>query len=199
MTTIRSFIAIELSAKARMALDDLQNRLKTIVPPNSMRWTAPHNVHLTLHFLGDVASDDIERITTGLSAITSRYSPFSVTLSHLGCFPNTRRPRIVWVGLSGDTDSLVALHHDLGPRLKAAIGFRPDSRPYSPHLTIGRVKKGIPARHLSQLGQVFKQEQLNVGQLTTLKVTEISLIKSELRPTGAIYTKLSRAELKDGR
>jgi 2'-5' RNA ligase len=198
MTTIRSFIAVELSTKARMALTDLQNRLKTVVPPNSMRWTAPQNVHLTLHFLGDVGSDDIEKITAGLSAITSLYSPFSVTLSYLGCFPNTRRPRIVWVGLAGDTASLVALHHDLGSRLKAAIGFRPDSRPYSPHLTIGRVKKGIPARHLSQLGQVLKQEQPNVGQLATLKVTEISLIKSELKPTGAIYTQLSRAELKGG-
>lgn len=198
MTTIRSFIAVELSATARTALLDLQNRLKTIVPPNSMRWTAPPNIHLTLHFLGDVASQDIEKISAGLNAVTSGYLPFSVTLSHLGCFPNIRRPRIVWVGLSGDTDSLVALQHDLGPKLQAATGFRPDARPYSPHLTIGRVKKGIPARRLSQLGQVLKPEQDNVGQLATLRVTEISLIKSELKSTGAIYTRLSRAELKDG-
>ncbi len=195
MTTIRSFIAIDLSTEARAALSNLQNRLKSIVPPKSVRWTAPQNIHLTLHFLGDMATNDIAKVSDALGATASACQPFSLTLGRLGCFPNMRRPRIVWVGISGDTPALVTLHQDLGKGLKTAIGFNPEPRPYSPHLTIGRVAKGIRPRHLPQLSQALTQEQANIGQLVNLAVTKISLIKSELKPTGAIYTQLSWGEL----
>jgi 2'-5' RNA ligase len=194
MMTIRSFIAIELSTEARTALTELQNRLKGIVPSNTVRWAAPQNVHLTLHFWGDVAVPDIEKITNALDAAAVVSQPFSLTLGGLGCFPNLRRPRIVWVGILGDTPALGELRRDLGEKLKV-IDFTPETRPYSPHLTIGRVKKRIPARHLSQLGEMLEREQANVGQLADLRVTEISLIKSELKPTGPVYTQLSRSEL----
>ena len=195
MTSIRTFIAIELSTEARTALTDLQNRLKTIVPPRSVRWTVPQNIHLTLHFLGDVDTNDVEKISAVLDEATLAGPPFSLTLERLGCFPNISRPRIVWVGISGETETLLVLHLDLGKRLQAAIGFSPDSRPYSPHLTIGRTKKGLPARHLKQLSQALQQEQGNIGHLAPLPVTEIRLIKSELKPTGPVYTPLSRASL----
>jgi 2'-5' RNA ligase len=197
MTTIRSFIAIELSDEVRTVLTDLQSRLKAIVPPNTVRWTAPQNVHLTLHFLGHMAADDVSKVTNVLPVVTSSVSPFSLTLQGLGCFPNPRRPSIVWVGISGEIETLVKLYHELGEMLKQSIGFEPEKRPYSPHLTIGRVKKGIPPRRLNQLRQALEQEQANVGQLTALKVTEISLIKSELTPTGPIYTPLARGLLKN--
>ena len=195
MTTIRSFIAIELSDQARAGLTDLQNQLKTIVPPNTVRWTAPQNVHLTLHFLGNVTASDIDEVAHALQTVTSHAPPFALRLEGLGCFPNTRRPRIVWVGVSGETETLDRLYHDLGKKLKQGIGFEPDKRPYSPHLTIGRVKKGVPPRRLSQLGQAIEQEQTNVGQLAALEVAEIGLIKSELTPTGSIYTSLARGLL----
>jgi 2'-5' RNA ligase len=197
MTTIRSFIAIELSDEARAGLTDLQNQLKAIVPPNTVRWTAPQNIHLTLHFLGNVAVDDVSQVTNVLPVVTSSVSSFSLMLQGLGCFPNTRRPRIVWVGISGETETLIRLYHNLGEKLNQSIGFEPEKRPYSPHLTIGRVKKGIPPRRLSQLGQVLEQEQANVGQLAALHVAEISLIRSELTPTGPIYTPLARGLLKN--
>jgi 2'-5' RNA ligase len=195
MTTIRAFIAIELSDAARAAITDLQNRLKTVVPPRAVRWTAPQNIHLTLHFLGNITTGEVEKVTAALDAATTTGHPFSLDLSGLGCFPNSRRPRIVWVGVLGKTASLVALHRDLGDRLNKAIDFSPESRPYSPHLTIGRVKKGVRPRHLRQLGPVLEQEQARVGQLARLKVDEISLIKSELKPTGPVYTKLSEGLL----
>ncbi len=195
MTTIRTFIAIELSDEARAALTDLQNRLKTVVPPRSVRWAASQNIHLTLHFLGDVEQDTVEKLSAAVYNATLASHPFTLTVERLGCFPNIRRPRIVWVGVSGETEPLVALHRNLGNRLKEASDFSPESRPYSPHLTIGRTKKGLPSRHLSQLSQVLQQEQAKVGRLVQLKVREVGLIKSELSPTGPVYSLLSRGKL----
>ena len=194
MTTIRSFIAIELSVEALAALADLQNRLKIIVPPHSVRWTRPASIHLTLHFLGDVAVDDITKISELVQASATACPPFILTLNGLGCFPNTRRPRIIWAGVLGETNSLGRLHQDLGQKLKT-VGFTLDTRPYSPHLTLGRVKEGIHQTQLSQLGQALEQAQPQVEQLATLHITEISLMQSQLKPAGPVYTQLAAAAL----
>jgi 2'-5' RNA ligase len=194
MTSIRSFIAIELSNEARAALADLQSRLKKVTPAQVVRWTAPESIHLTLHFLGDIAPETVPQITSLMEQTAAAHPPFTLTLGDLGCFPNTRRPRIVWAGVFGQTDILVQLHGELGEKLKT-LGFTLDARPYSPHLTLGRVKDGIPQRQLAQLGQTLEQNQPTVGQLATLPVSEISLMKSDLKPAGAVYTCLALARL----
>jgi 2'-5' RNA ligase len=197
MTPVRSFIAIELSDEARTILADLQNRFKRIAPANVVRWAAPENIHLTLHFLGEVAEADIKKIEETLEAAAATCPTFSLTLADFGCFPNMRRPRIVWVGTQGDRPALENLQRQLGEKLAAAIGFKPDARPYSPHLTLGRVRDGLPSKQLAQLGQLLEQEQA-VGRLVELPVTEICLMKSELKSTGPIYTKLYSQKLKSG-
>ena len=196
MTTIRSFIAIELSDEARTKITQLQSRLKSVARPNTVRWTVPQNIHLTLHFLGDVAVDDLEEVARAVGSAATSCPAFLLNLSNLGCFPNTRRPRIVWVGVTGETDTLATLYQTLGEQLHRRIGFQPESRPYAPHLTIGRVKQGVPQRRLSQLGQVLDQEISQVGQLVELPVIEIQLIQSDLKPGGPIYTPLARGKLK---
>ena len=193
MTTIRSFIAIELSDEARSVLTDLQNRLKAVVPPKTVRWTAPDNIHLTLHFLGDVALNDVEQVGDIVRVVGSNCQPFTLTLTGLGCFPNSRRPRILWAGIGGKTKPLLALHRNLSEQLNM-IGFIPEARAYSPHLTIGRVRNGVPRRHLTQLGEMLDQEKLVIGELVALKVNQISLIKSELKPAGAVYTSLTHGK-----
>jgi 2'-5' RNA ligase len=194
MTTIRSFVAIELSDEARAALTDLQNRLKSIAPAHTVRWTAPESIHLTLHFLGDVAASEVEKISELVQQAASAYPPFSLILRGLGCFPNTRRPRIIWAGVTCQTETLLHLHRALGEKLKA-IDFTPDARPFAPHLTLGRVKDGVPPRQLTQLGQVLQETREQVGQLASLHVAEISLMQSELKPAGAVYTRLAAVEL----
>jgi len=194
MQTIRSFIAIELSDEARAALADLQNRFKAVTPAHAVRWAAPESIHLTLHFLGDVAADDVEKITELIQLAALPYPPFDLTVGGLGCFPNTRRPRIIWVGVSGQTELLLNLQQNLGEKLKE-IGFTPEARSYAPHLTVGRVKDGLPQRQLTQLGQMLEREQSKVGQLATLPVTKISLMKSELKPAGSVYTRLASVGL----
>lgn len=193
--TIRSFIAIELSAQAQQALTVLQGRLKTVSPPHAVRWNATQNIHLTLHFLGDVTDAQLEPIQAAMQAAAETVSPFTLQLGGLGCFPNTSRPRIIWVGLTEQSSALTTLHGTLGQNLSAAIGFAPEQRPFSPHLTIGRVKSGIPKRHLPTLSQTLQQEQRRVGKLADLSVTEICLFQSELRPTGSVYTQLFSSRL----
>lgn len=194
MPTIRAFIAVELSPAARTALAQLQQRLKPLVPPQSVRWTTPENIHLTLHFLGDIPTDEVSKTSSVLRAAAATCPPFALTLSGLGCFPNTRRPRIVWTGLAGQMEVLLNLHRELGERLKT-IGFTPETRPYSPHLTIGRVKDGLPQRLLSKLGQVLEQTQPQIGQVAALDVAEISLMQSDLKPAGPVYTRLAAGAL----
>ena len=195
LKTIRSFISIELSEQARTELARLQSRLKETSPPQTVRWTDPKNVHLTLHFLGDLAEDSLEDVRRTLRDTASAHTPFSLNLANLGCFPNTRRARIVWVGLTGDTDHLVALQSGLGDRLTKAIGFKPESRTYSPHLTIGRVKKGVTQNGIRELGQILEQEMPRVGRLAPLPVNHIHFIRSDLKPDGPLYTSLATAHL----
>jgi len=195
VTTIRSFIAIELSNHARTELASLQDRLKDIVPAVSVRWGIPKNIHLTLHFLGDLSVDHLETVSRTVCDVATTIPSFSLSLQNLGCFPNTRRPRIVWVSVSGETEILVRLHRELGNQLQKRIGFKPEARPYSPHLTIGRVKKGIPQQRLRELGQLLEEEIHRVGQLAVLPVDHIHFIHSDLKPDGPIYTSLAKAQL----
>lgn len=192
--TIRSFIAIELSDEARTALAKLQNRLKTIVPTQTVRWTAPENIHLTLHFLGNIEASQVDPVKQLLHLSGAASPSFTLSLSGLGCFPNTRRPRIVWTGVLGQTEALVKLYHDLRERL-LVIDYSPEARPYSPHLTIGRVRDGLTAQQLTQLGQALERERDKVDELAELQVVEIALMQSDLRPTGPVYRQLAHAAL----
>jgi len=195
--TIRSFIAIELSDMARAGLARLQSRLKETLPLKTVRWTDPKNVHLTLHFLGDLPEDRLEDVSRSVRDAAAAHTPFSLNLSNLGCFPNTRRARIVWVGVTGDIDHLVALQSDLGDRLKKGVGFEPESRAYSPHLTIGRVKKDLPRGQLRELGQILENQIPGVGHLASLRVDCIHFIRSDLKPDGPIYTSLAKGNLRE--
>ncbi len=194
MTTIRMFIAIELPPPAIETVNRLQSRLKGVVPPHTVSWVSTRNMHLTLHFLGDVVRGDVESIKTAINQLAATQQPFPLIIGGLGCFPNLHRPRVVWLGLMEPTTPLQALHVQLGQQLQQTIGYQPEHRPYSPHLTLGRVKKGIPARHLKQLSQVLKQEHGKVGKLVDLDVAEIVLMQSDLKSTGSVYTPLARGQ-----
>lgn len=195
---IRTFVAIELLEQAIAGLTQLQSRLKTLTPPHSVRWTAPQNIHLTLHFLGDIAAEDTAKVSDALAEVAASAGPFSLRLGGLGCFPNTQRPRVLWVGMLEQSPPLAALVQKLGVSLQTAIGFTPEKRPYSPHLTLGRVKNGIQPRSLRQLGETIVQFQKQVGQVARVDAFEISFIQSELRPAGSVYTPLSRHRLGPG-
>lgn len=191
MQTIRTFIAIELSSPVQGELANLQNRLKTVLPPRTVRWVPVGNIHLTLHFLGDIPVSQTDRVINLLQTATAQIKPFSLQLTGLGCFPNLHRPRVIWTGVQGQTAPLNKLYQTLGKSLKA-IDFSPDNRPYSPHLTIGRVNKQLPTRQSRQLAEALQKIQPEIGNVDTTHVTAISLMQSQLKPTGAVYTCLGQ-------
>jgi 2'-5' RNA ligase len=191
LQTIRTFIAIELSSQAQTALADLQNRLKAMFPPRTVRWVPVGNIHLTIHFLGDVLAGQTSLIQKQLEMAASQTQPFFLQFAGLGSFPNTHRPRVIWTGVHGQTTPLKKLHQTLEERLKI-ISFLPDNRPYAPHLTLGRVQKQITSRQLKKLAESLQKIQPEVGLLASMDVTAVSLMQSELKPSGAVYTCLGQ-------
>jgi 2'-5' RNA ligase len=187
MDKIRAFIAIELPPHVKTVLRKLQIDLGA-AKDHSVKWVYPDSIHLTLKFLGNVDIETMPQIANAMEKSIEDVKPFSLTLSELGAFPNARSPRVVWADLKGDIKILSGLQKHLEQSL-AAIGFPPENKPFSPHLTLGRVRNGIRPNQRHALA-----ERLSNAKLKTrpeLYVASIALMKSELTPQGAVYTQLA--------
>jgi 2'-5' RNA ligase len=189
---IRSFIAIELPDPAKDALRGVGERLRHKVPYDSVRWTRVSGIHLTLKFLGDVAEADLPKIKAALTDVGQRHGPFRFTIGGVGCFPDVKRPRVVWVGVEEETGRLAALQRDV-ERSLAPLGFKPEQRAFHPHLTLGRTKRNVGSRDQGRLGEVIATA--GVGELSQVQVTSLVLMRSDLRPDGAVYTPLGYFDL----
>jgi 2'-5' RNA ligase len=185
MADIRSFVAIELSEQLRAALAGLQQQLRAPVPSHTVRWTVPESIHLTLQFLGDVAPGNIAPIADALRNVCANRPSFDLVLEGLGVFPNPRRPRIVWVGIVEASGALNALQQAV-EQVLAPLGFPPEERPFTPHLTIGRVAREADLPELTRLGEAITRS--TTGRLGHMWVDHLSLMKSDLKPSGAVYT-----------
>jgi len=188
MAGIRSFVAVELSDQVRQALADLQEKLKVQVPPKAVRWTRPESIHLTLQFLGEVAPGKVEAIAEALREVGAGQAPFTFQLKELGVFPNPGRPRVVWVGVAEPSGGLVAVQKGVTQALEP-LGFEPEKRPYSPHLTIGRADRRAGRQDLAEVGELVTRTE--VGTLGQVRVEHVVLMKSDLQPGGAVYTPLA--------
>ncbi len=196
---IRTFIAVELSSALRGRIGDLQQRVKGELarelrrraPDARIQWVRTESMHLTVKFLGDVTEDSIKDIEHALARIAQGHAAFSVEVAGLGVFPGARAPRVLWLGLAGEVDRLAALAQALDEAL-ADLGYPRERRPFQPHLTLARIKDR--GREVGQaLGGTGWLDQRTM--LGSLEVTALSLIKSDLTPGGAIYTRLAEFEL----
>ena len=192
MEQIRSFIAIELPGELKEGLDRLQSRLKKGNPPGA-KWVNPYSVHLTLKFLGNVAVDKIGGITTAMEKAAHGVSPFHLEIMKPGAFPNLRRVQVVWVGLGGEVDKMTQLQQRLEFAL-APLGFAPESRPFTPHLTLARIRSGVSLDERQKFGQLIADARFDMGY--TFEVDTISLMRSQLTREGAIYSRLCSSRLK---
>jgi len=195
MVTWRTFIALELSQELKAELGRLQERLREQMPPRSVRWVQLDGIHLTLKFLGDTPLARVEEVKSALARVAAGSEPFSFSVGGLGCFPNTRQPRVVWVGVQEPTGALTHLQRTVEAHI-APLGFPTEQRPFSPHLTLGRVRKEASRSEVQQIGQVVTASP--VGPLGQMAATGISYIKSDLQPSGAVYTTLFEARLGQG-
>lgn len=185
--TIRLFVAIEIGEEEKKALGRIQARLRHRLP--FVRWVKPDAIHLTLRFMGDTDENDVPGVTDALLHAAAESVTFALTLRELGAFPSEKRPRVLWVGVEEPSGALAALAGRLNARLVSA-GFPPDNRPFSPHITIGRVRERVGADCTAVLS-AFQGAKAGGGC-----VCEVCLFRSELTPEGPLHTVLCRAPLK---
>jgi 2'-5' RNA ligase len=192
MEKIRTFIAIELDEGIKDGLTQLQERLQGQAPRGSVRWVRPEGIHLTLKFLGDVPADQIGEITRALQKSCQGFAPFSLSCGGLGCFPNLKHPNVVWVGLQEETGALAQLQQAIEENV-APLGYPTEKRKFSPHLTLGRVQKRVGSGDLRRLGELVGASE--TGTWGQMEVRSVNLVRSDLRPSGAVYTRLAEVGL----
>jgi len=190
MILLRAFIAIEIPEEIKTQIGSQTAGLRQMVG-RSVRWVSLENIHLTLKFLGDISPANIEFLTQALKTEVSQYLSFEINMDHLGAFPNLRRPRVIWIGLDAPAD-LARLHHSL-ETAAARLGYASDDKPFSPHLTIGRIRDRLSAQEAQSLREAL--ENTKIGSLGKFVVKSVNLFQSELKPAGPVYTCISTAAL----
>ncbi len=187
MDEIRSFVAIDLPQSVRSQMESLQEEFKR--KEADVRWVRPEGIHLTLKFLGDITPDEVGRIGRVLASIVPRWAPFSLQIKGLGCFPSVRNPRIIWVGIHDGANSVSSLQRAIE---KAALDeqFPSEDRPFKPHLTLGRVRSLRGRDSLMASLEIHKDDEVGV-----FVAREVGLFRSELKPSGAVYTCLQRFQM----
>ena len=189
--TIRAFIATAISPMAREALEDTIGRLRQEIP-GGVTWVRPEGIHLTLKFLGNVRRDESERLMSVVGELAAGHGPFTLGLSGLGMFPNGRRPRVLWAGLTGDLGALASLQQTVEDAA-ARIGLPPEARPFSPHLTLGRVRRDVSEAALGRISAAVSVAA--TPDVLPWPVDSVQLMRSVLHPSGAEYTVLTSVPL----
>ncbi len=194
MTVFRAFIPIELPEEIRKRLDQVISHLQESLADVQVRWVPALNIHLTLKFLGDVSSANYEVLTKILQVEAAEYRPFELSIGSLGAYPNLRRPRVIWVGIEAPNEL-----HMLQRRIDsetARLGYASEKRRFSPHLTLGRVSRNATPRDIQTISKILSEDE--VGFLGVARVEAIHLYRSDLKPGGAVYTRLFTAPLGKG-
>jgi 2'-5' RNA ligase len=184
--SIRAFVALEIPEPLRAPLDALRAELRRQLGDIPLRWPTLENIHLTLKFLGAIAPVDVPRIQSALESAAQSTPAFEISLGGLGVFPQPNQPRVVWIGVGGSSEL---------PKLKtrieeqcAALGFPPEGRPFSPHLTLARVQRAARQGDYERIASALAL-QLNT-ELGVAAVDGVSLFRSKLTPQGASYSRL---------
>ncbi len=182
MEGIRSFIAIEVPSSLQTRMGELQKELKN--RETDIKWVRPGSIHLTLKFLGTVPREILEKVSLAVSPVILKEEPFDLRLYGLGCFPSSRNPRVLWVGIDRGCEQISSLQEAIEKKT-SALSFPSERRPFRPHLTIGRVRSLKGRNRLIQA--IEKNQTMEIG---VFQAKETILFQSELTPAGPIYTKL---------
>lgn len=190
ISLLRAFIAIEIPEEIKKEIAAQTVELRRLLG-HSVRWAAPENIHLTLKFLGEISSLNVDFLIQALKTEASQHPSFEITVGNLGAFPNPRHARIIWMGV----DSLPALDW-LQHNIEAAtmrLGYPAEDKPFSAHLTIGRVREKISPTEAHSVRKAL--ENTNIGSLGTFAAKFVHLFRSDLQAGGPLYTCLFTAAL----
>ncbi len=187
---MRLFVALNLRSDQKAALAEVLAPLRGSALP--VRWVDPASVHLTLKFLGEVAEPALEEMGAAVARAARVVPPFTAAAHGLGGFPDLRRPRVLWLGLDAGAELQAlqaAVEAELGP-----LGYPPENRPFSPHLTVGRARQGARAADFATLADLVGRFRFEA----TLDARTVDLMRSRLSPRGARYERLLAAPLGEG-
>jgi len=184
---MRTFIAIEIPDGIKKEMAKTQEQLKR--SGADAGWPRPEGIHLTLKFLGEVLEARIDEIKNTLDRAVGAMSRFRLEIAGADAFPNSKNPRVIWLGVSGDIDKLEALWRSVEVSM-TAMGFDREERAFSPHVTLARIRYLRPRYSWQKAIESIKDIRL-----AGFEVDHISLMKSELKPSGAVYTEIARADL----
>jgi len=192
MSLLRAFIAVEIPWHTRHAIERQAARLRQPLGNDLIRWVSSENMHLTLKFLGDVTTSHLNFLKQMLSQVADLHTPFDLQIGGLGCFPNLRAPRVIWIGIHSPP-VFAALQKDIEEGA-ARLGYKLEERAFSPHLTLGRVRQNANPADLPKVRAALNSTQLDDMEIA--RVDSVHLFKSDLTPNGSVYTKLFSAPLK---
>jgi 2'-5' RNA ligase len=189
MTVIRAFIALDIPKEIQDCLATISNQLKEQIGRVPIRWVAPQNVHLTLKFLGEVSLNNIEVLKESIKTEATGFQSMVFSVGGVGAYPKVRNPRVIWVGVEAPAE-MIALQRGIDAQT-TRIGYLPDRRPFSPHLTLGRVSRNAKTQEIRKVGDVLSGSK--IGFLGVGRVNAVHLYRSDLKPDGPVYTKLFTA------
>ena len=181
---MRTFIAVDVPDDVKMKVGDYLETLKETFDKRKVKWVLPENLHFTIKFLGEVKKSELENLIQCVSQTASRFDSFTLGLSGLGFFPSEHKPRVLWIGADGGADCLLEVYQDLESCLEA-YGYDRDAKPFSPHLTVGRVRKHE---------KLIVPDRYDDFEPVYFQVEGLSIIKSNLTPQGPIYEKLFQSK-----
>jgi 2'-5' RNA ligase len=185
---MRLFVALDVDDRVRQQADALMGRLRRRLDSN-VKWVPAANLHVTLSFIGQVSSEEVASRIRQALATPIETPPFEMAVSGLGMFPERGGPRVIWAGLVAGAEAVVRVQRDVARRLEQAAGLAPESRPFHPHVTLGRY------RTAGRVADRRTIEQLGAGELGRLLVDHVTLYESRLSPKGPTYIPLMQAPL----
>jgi 2'-5' RNA ligase len=189
---LRSFIAIRIPNWLQAEVARSTAALQKALPKPLIRWVAVHNVHLTLKFLGDVSPSNLELLVEALQVETVAHEAFDISVGGLGVFPNLGQARIIWIGIESPS-ALMGLLRGI-EAVTAKLGYASEERPFSPHLTIGRVGSHVSEIDFQRMLAVLEGTRVNT--LGTFRVESVEIFKSDLKPEGPVYSHLYTLPMK---
>ncbi len=190
MSLLRAFIAVEIPLVIRQTVHNVTSNLRKGTG-SLIRWVPTENMHLTLKFLGDISPANVDMLTQMMRAEADHFNCFEFHLIGLGSFPSAKRPRVIFIGIQAPA-GLVALHRGIESASRR-LGYESEERGFSPHLTIGRVKQNVTTSEQQIIRRAL--EETKIDSLGTARVDSVHLYKSDLKPTGSVYTRLFSAPL----
>jgi len=191
MPVIRAFIAIELPPNIQQRLEQVSQQLQQTLAGFPIRWVPASNMHLTLKFLGDVSEANLKLLKEMLLSEAASHCQHELSIGGFGAYPSMQRPRVLWVGVEAPQE-LAALQAGIESRT-VKLGYPREDRPFSPHLTLGRISRSATNQEVRKIGEHLPR--VKIGFMGVVPVREIRLYQSVLKPGGAEYTPLFTASL----